>query len=147
MGVMLHRQRRRCALLLPIAVALAACSQSSAGISHYFHATGRMSVDLAQAAPSEWDRVCVIGPYMADRHAEEIIGFAWPVERRTSIDRNDGITLLLFIHRNRVVQHVEHPRRQGDFAGLAGRCFNRDEAKFKRAEGRADDWPELVPAP
>lgn len=144
---MLHRQPRCCTLLLPIAVALAACSQPSAGISQQFNATGRTSVDLAQAVPSEWNRVCVIGPYMGDRHAEEIIGFAWPVERRTSIDRNDGIALLLFIRGNHVVEHVEYPRNEGDFTGLAGRCFNRDEARFERAEGRADDWPELVPVP
>lgn len=133
----------RSALLLALA-SFAGCSGDSTAISDRFEANGRESVDLVEAVPSQWDKACVIGPYMGDTHAEETLGFAWPVERRTRIEDDDGISLLVFVRGTSVVEYIEHPRSQGDFAGLAGRCFERDDARFKRAEGPPGSWPRLV---
>ena len=103
------------------------------------------AVDLITVQAGDWDRVCLLGPYSNDRAAKEILGFSWPVESRSSIDGNDGISLLLFVRQQHVVLAVEHPRDRGDFSGLSGRCFAPDQARFVVRAGRADGWPELVP--
>lgn len=88
----------------------------------------------------------MIGPYSNDGHVRETLGFAWPAERRTSIDRSDGVSLLLFVRDGRVVEYAKHPRHHGDFAGLDGRCFDRNRAVFTRVSGKADDWSQLMQA-
>ena len=103
------------------------------------------AVDLRTAHAGDWDRLCLIGPYSNDQAAKEILGFSWPVESRSSIEGNDGISLLLFVREQHVVLAVEHPRARGDFSGLSGRCFAPDQARFVVRTGRADGWPELVP--
>jgi len=103
------------------------------------------TVDLQAAAPGDWDRVCVIGPYQGNEAAQQALGFNWPVESRSSISESDGISLLLFVRGDRVVDAVEQPRRRGDFASLDGRCFPRAQAQFRHSLRAADGWPELVP--
>ena len=102
-------------------------------------------VDLNTAAPSTWDRVCILGPYSDNQAAAETLGFTWPVESRSNIGESDGISLLLFVHDNEVVTTVEHLRSHGDFSNLSGRCFPRDQAQFIQQDRPDSSWPWLAP--
>lgn len=132
-------------LSIALATVLVGCGSDRIpeNIARQFAAT-RM-VDLQAAAPGKWDRVCVIGPYQGNEAALQTLGFSWPVESRSSINRNDGISLLLFVSGERVVKAVEQPRDRGDFASLDGRCYSRSEAQFIHSRPAEDSWPELVP--
>src|SRR5690606_25947265 len=86
-----HMHFHRCIPLL-VLVTLAACAGSdSSSIADQFSKSGRESVDLAAAVPGSWDRVCILGPYSNDIAAAETLGFEWPAERLTHIERSDGI--------------------------------------------------------
>jgi hypothetical protein len=113
------------------------CSESKPGISvaiaGQFRRSAGGNVDLVEANPGDWDRVCVLGPYSSNDTAKRTLGFAWDVEGRTPIRRNDGIAVLLFVHGKQVSEHVEHPRNLGDFAHLSGKCIPRAQARFYQA--------------
>jgi len=117
-----------------LVLASAACSDSepkiSVSIAGQFRRSAGGLVDLAEANPSPWDRVCVLGPYTTNASAKKTLGFDWNAEGKSVIHRNDGITLLVFVTSNHVVDFVEHPRNLGDFATLSGKCFPRKQARF-----------------
>lgn len=73
------------------------------------------------------------------------LGFDWNVESQTSIRSNDGITLLLFVRDNDVVEYVEHPRNQGDFSNLTMQCFLREKATFVQQQRPTEGWAGLFP--
>jgi hypothetical protein len=64
-------------------VFLGACESAerinSKRIAEQFEASGNTSVDLAQANPEPWDKVCVLGPYATNAAAREMLGFEWDV--------------------------------------------------------------------
>lgn len=132
------------ALPVLICVACAGCRDHSQAISDQIHYSG--SVDMAGAVPVSWDKVCILGPYTGDAHAQATLGFDWPADRRSRIESSDDISLLVFVRDVSVVEYVDHPRREGDFSTLDGRCFRREDATFKLAPQRPDNWPLLVPA-
>ena len=136
---------RHLGLLVALSLALAGCSSNrvSEAIRAQLHA-GK-AIDLRSVEAGDWDRVCVLGPYSSDQAAKEALGFSWPVEARSSIEESDSISLLLFVRGKQVALAAEHPRTQGDFAELSGRCFAPEHAQFVRRADRADNWPELVP--
>ena len=135
----------RCTAVILLATCTG-CTDYSTRISDQFNATGRTSIDLLQAVPTAWDKVCVLGPYSGDEEAERTLGFKWPAERRTSIEDSDGIALLLFVQKNSVVEYIEHPRDQGDFSRLASQCFKSSHANFKVVTDSQKNWVYLVPA-
>ena len=135
---------RRTLLILTIA-SCAGCVGYSDKISEQFEASGRKLIDLKAAVPTDWDRVCFVGPYQDDSFVEKALGFSWPAERKTSIEDNDGITLLLFVKRKTVLAYVEYPRDHGDFNGLEGQCFNPENARFRSFPSSPDNWPRMVP--
>src|SRR5690606_565336 len=139
-----HNIMRRTLLVLTIA-ACAGCMNYSDKISEQFEASGNKRIDLKAAVPTDWDRVCVVGPYQDDAFVEKTLGFAWPAERKTSIEDNDGISLLLFAKGQSAVAHVEYPRNHGDFTELDGQCFNPQKARFRNFPSGPDNWPRLVP--
>src|SRR5690606_29299464 len=104
-----HHITRRTLLLLTIA-ACAGSTNHSDKISEQVEASGNKRIDLKAAVPTDWDRVCVVGPYQDAAFVEKTLGFAWPAERKTSTEDNDGISLLLFAKGQSVVAHVEYPR-------------------------------------
>ena len=122
------------------------CTDYSSRISDQFNARPRTSIDLMKAVPTTWDKVCILGPYSGDEEAEQILGFKWPVERRTSIEDSDGIALLLFVQNDSVVEYIEHPRDQGDFSMLDSQCFRSSNAKFRAVNDSSGNWGYLVPA-
>lgn len=136
---------RQFGLFTALCLSLAACSASRISDAIGDHVKTTKAVDLQTVGAEGWDRVCVLGPYSTDRGAQETIGFSWPVESRSAIAWNDGISLLLFVREQHVVHAVEHPRDRGDFSELSGRCFLPDEAQFIRRNGEGDEWPHLAP--
>ena len=113
------------------------CSDASPGISVNIAGQFRRSnggrVDLAEANPQAWDRVCVLAPYADNAAAKRLLGFDWNAEAKTAIRRNDGIALLLFVRGNQVAGFAEHPRNLGDFVPQANKCFPRAQARFRQA--------------
>lgn len=117
----------------------------SSSIKDQFLVSGRKSVDLAAAVPGTWNRVCILGPYSSNAVAKQVLGFDWDAESRSSIKTNEGISLLLFVQDQRVVDYVEHSRAAGDFTNLAGRCFSDSSTKFVQVTQPQDGWPGLFP--
>ncbi|RYG88515.1 MAG: hypothetical protein EON58_19910 [Alphaproteobacteria bacterium] len=139
-----HNIMRRGLLILTLA-ACAGCVNYSEKISQQFELSGKKLIDLKAAVPTDWDRVCFVGPYQDDAFVEKTLGFSWAAERTTSIEDNDGITLLLFVKEQSVLAYVEHPRDHGDFNELEGQCFSPENARFRSFPRGPDNWPRMVP--
>jgi len=126
---------KRNSLALPLML-LIGCSGGSSSISEQITAQVEASktspIDLSVVGPTSWDRVCVLGPYATNQHAEKVLGFKWDAESKTSIAGSDGITVLVFIQNQQVVAFTEHPRNKGDFTKLQPRCLLRSQAIVKR---------------
>lgn len=114
--------------------ALAGCDRPGRNVSReigrQFQLSGDGSVNLAQAVPGPWDEVCVLAPYSDNTTARQTLGFGWNAEAKTSIHTNEGIALLVFVKDGDVLDYVEHPRGDGDFSNLGGKCFAREESAF-----------------
>lgn len=127
---------KRALLLLIVGLLVTACSSRDLTLSERISALYRSQepvLDLSVAEPSAWDRVCVFSPYStSDLHGRRTLGFSWDMDHLTLISSNEGISLLVFASGQHVVAFAEHPRVEGDFAHLGGRCFVRDRAKFQR---------------
>ncbi|TFG59449.1 MAG: hypothetical protein E4H32_10110 [Nitrospirales bacterium] len=125
------------------------CDSPASGISEeitrQFKSSGRTFVNLAKVLPNVWDKVCILGPYSTSKHAYETLGFAWPVERQSSISASDKNVLLLFVTNQEIVEFVEHPRRDGDFANLSRQCFAREQTTFHHQTNPKKGWPGLFP--
>lgn len=134
-----------CTLLL---IAFGGCAKQSvlsSDIARHFESGGQKSVNLGEAAPFAWERVCILGPYSDNQAARRTLGFEWDAERNTSIKNNEGVALLLFLDGNTVVEYTEHRRAFGDFTNLTGRCFKRDSAVFIHVPNPPKGWPGLFP--
>ena len=57
----------------------------------------------------------------------------------TDISTNDGISLLVFVKNDEVVEFVQHPRNKGDFGFT---CLSRQSAKF--AISKTGEWITFV---
>ena len=111
----------------------------------HIRASGSAVIDLTKAVPSDWDRVCVLGPYSTDTIAATTLGFDWKVDMHSSIGSSDSISLIVFEKHGKVVRDIDVPRRDGDFSNLSGRCFPRDHAKFVLKPLAPGAWPYVVP--
>ncbi len=114
-------------------------------ITRKFQASGRTFVNLVEVLPVPWDRVCILGPYSDNSAAQKTLGFHWDVEATSSIPNDDDRALLLFVKDQTVVELVEHPRRNGDFANLSRQCFVRERATFHHQTNPKKGWPGLFP--
>jgi len=132
---------------LLVFASLSACSgpadDASRAIARHFELSGRKEVNLADAVPGLWDKVCVLGPYSDNRRVKDMLGFDWNVETKTSIQTNEGISLLLFVRGADVLTHIEHPRSGGDFTNLSGKCFLRKQSWFVHDPSPATGCPGL----
>ncbi len=125
------------------------CYSSSMGISEsiaqYFQSSGRTLVNLDEIVTIPWDRVCILGPYSDNAAATVTLGFPWDAEHQTTIVTSDSIALLLFVKDMNVVEFVEHPRIDGDFANLSRQCILREKAVFTHQTNPKKGWPGLFP--
>lgn len=88
----------------------------------------------------------MLKPYTTNQVAEQVLGFTWDAEGKTSIAANDGINVLVFVRGQEVVANTEHPRGKGDFSKLQPPCLPRAQANVVR-ESLSDGWVFLVVAP
>ena len=131
--------------ILVAAVGCTARDSTSSEIARQFAESKGSSVSLTAAVPGAWEKVCVLGPYSNNETAKQTLGFEWDAETKTSIQTNDGISLLLFVQDNRLVSYVEHPRNHGDFSNLTTQCFPRQKAQFVHDPKPTNGWPGLFP--
>ncbi len=97
------------------------------------------SFDFAADAKFEWDRMFVFEPYTSREMVEKAIGTTWPGYRLTSIENNDGITLVLFMKSGSVAAWYQQPRFV-DLCEISNpKGWDRSEAKFAivHMDGRA----------
>ena len=119
----------------------------SARIEAQFYASDTEPINLAVLGPDSWERVCVLPPYTDNKQAEEILGFKWNSDSKTSIGGSDGINVLVFVRGSEVVSYTEHPRNKGDFARMKPRCLERKHAtvvRLKDPDPRNGGWVFLV---
>lgn len=137
---------KRLSLVLPV-ILLLGCSGGNSPISEQikvqFEASKTAPIDLSVVGPASWERVCVLSPYTTNQTAEQILGFKWDAESKTSIAGSEGINVLVFVQNQQVVAYTEHPRNKGDFSKLQPRCLPRPHAIVKRESG-AGNWVYLV---
>lgn len=120
-------------------------SQVSEELTRQFQASGRSFVNLAEVLPSPWETVCIMGPYSDEKSVHTTLGFNWSDLSKSSIESNKEIALLLFLKGHKVVEWVEHPRRDGDFTNLSRQCFPREKANFEHLINPAKGYPGLFP--
>jgi hypothetical protein len=121
----------------------AAGQRISKNVATAFLASDVAPIDVSAAAQGDWDRVCVLTPYMNNERAERVLGFSWDAERNTSIAGNDGVNILVFVQENKVVAYAEHPRNTGDFSEMKPSCLKRQSARVVRKPG-SNGWVYLV---
>ena len=91
-------------------------------------------IDLAEAIPGDWDRVCVLNPYTTNSMAKQVIGIPVNVQMRSDIYSSDSITLLVAVDGEQVFEMVEVSRNVADFTPVGGTCFERSQARFNVTE-------------
>lgn len=131
--------------ILVAAVGCTAHDSTSSAIAKQFAESNGSSVSLTAAVPGAWEKVCILGPYSYNDTAKQTLGFEWNAEAKTSIQTNEGISLLLFVQDKQVVSYVEHPRNHGDFSNLTTQCFPREKAQFIYDPKPTKGWPGLFP--
>lgn len=129
-------QPRLLVTLLGLGLSLGACrfggppdgGELSARLADRIQQRGGETIDLAELTPFEWTRFCAFHPYTTQEMAEADLGFAWP--HAWTIDDDDGHTYLVFLDGDTVAAAFEHPRNEGDFAGLGPACYSHSDARF-----------------
>lgn len=101
-------------------------------------------VDLSAEIEGDWDKVCLITPYFSNKLAEELIGFKFDVEYKSDIYVSDGITLLLVIKDEHVIEQFQVPRNNIDFSSVDADCYLNGKAKFKIIT-KENNWRAVEP--
>lgn len=120
-------------------------SPASEEITRQFQSSGRTFVNLGEAVPGDWEKVCMFGPYSDNKAAKKSLGFSWNLEKHSSISSNGEVALLVFIKGQKVLDYVEHSRKDGDFTNLSRKCFQRDHSTFYHQTNPKKGWPGLFP--
>jgi len=97
-------------------------------IQKQLHANKYQSIDFSKIGGDEWTRVCFLGPYTRD--SAMILGFDWNVSKYTDVLISDGHNVIVFTTNKKVIEFIELPRNKGDFWGLSGECFDRNNSNF-----------------
>lgn len=93
-------------------------------------ASGATSFDFAADPAFAWDRMYVFGCYSSRASIEKALGFSWPDFSKTSIESSDGVLLVVFVNKGKVVGWYEQPRSI-DLGYLASdQGYTRSEAVF-----------------
>ena len=75
---------------------------------------GEAVVDVARAAPFEWDRLYVFPAYASAADAERELGFPWPTIEHTASSSQDQYALLVFVKGTKVVKWADFDLVHGD---------------------------------
>ncbi len=101
-------------------------------------------VDLAKVVET-WDRVCFFAPYSNNDLAKTLLGFSWPIEEMSDINRSEEITLFVFSQGKTVTSYYEVPNYGWvNFYRLGGQCFSSNNAVFFIKSGRVEHVPKNV---
>ena len=88
------------------------------------------TVDFAEIARFDWDRVYFFGPYTPHSRIDASLGFHWRGVTRTTIEWNEGVNLVVFVRRAGVVHWFEHARHE-ELEELANpNGYAREQARF-----------------
>ena len=135
-------------LLLILAAFTMACSRprpsaTSTAIANAVETDSEI-IDIGTLSTEEWDRLHVFAPYSSSENITKELGFEWQDYEKSGIFLNEGVSLLLFLKGDTIVEWFAHPRRQGDFA-LAARFggYTRSEAVFTLERTGAERWPTI----
>jgi hypothetical protein len=99
-------------------------------------------IDLANELKGNWEKVCFIAPYTDNQGAKEVLGFDFDVERKSGISVLDGITLVMTVNGNQVIEYFETPRNNVDFSTLNAGCYSKFNAQFKIVKDN-NGWPNV----
>ncbi|WP_153066026.1 MULTISPECIES: hypothetical protein [Xanthomonas] len=122
-------------LALCLILCLVACESRRIASAIQAELTETGKVDLEQAAPGKWDRVCILGPYSTDEDAAWLVGAPWSLRGNSSAWDSDGVSALLFVRGQTVLSSVDVSRAHGDFSRQSDTCFPREKARFVRLPG------------
>jgi hypothetical protein len=90
----------------------------TSALSSYEH--GKSSViDLSAATSFSWDRLYVFVPYTPLEQLESTVGRSWRKVCFTHIDVLEGVSLLVFTQKGKVVHCLEYSVETYDFSPLA----------------------------
>ncbi len=104
---------------------------------------GDEEIEIAKCTKFAWDHLYIFAPYTASAHIDEALGFDWKGYPYSRIEMSDTVCLLIFEKGDTVVHWFDHPRGEGDFAGLAKEGgYTKAEARFTVERGE-DGFPRL----
>jgi hypothetical protein len=107
--------------------------------SHENHQTA--TIDFSNLTLFSWERLYIFPPYTSSEEIDKVLGTVWLGSRLTSIESNEGITLLIFTQKSKVVQYLEFPRYLGDFAMAGNKTgYDRTESLFVLDERNNIVW-------
>jgi hypothetical protein len=98
-------------------------------------------INLSDIDLFSWDRLYIFGPYVPLDIIQKRLNFKWSPPSYVSVGSNDGVSLLIFVEEDEVVQFVFFPRDLGDFSEAGNRLegYDRTDAVFK-IEGDIIVW-------
>jgi hypothetical protein len=71
---------------------------------------------LKEATSFDWDKFYVFAPYTTPEDIQRSLGFNWSQSNCFGLSSRDDINLLVFVKDGKVVQFLEYPRGDVDFA-------------------------------
>ena len=88
-------------------------------------------VDVAKAVPFDWDRMCILPPYLLENNQKQILGFEAP----TMVSNNDSLVTLVFI-KNETVKSYTHMDRY--MLDAIAQCYEQNNSliRFKRLDSQ-----------
>ena len=117
-------------LIFIFVIFLSSCAKDDKVLERTFDYSQEI-IDLSVEVQGTWDQVCIITPYSDNHIEEEILGFKFDIETKSGILLLDGITLVMAISGNQVVEYFEVPRNNIDFSSIKSGCFLKSDSKFK----------------
>ena len=130
-------------LILICILLVSACSENQKSWRGINSDSGE--VDLAKVVIESWDRVCFFAPYSNNDYAKKLLGFSWPIEEMSKINKSEAITLFVFSQGKTVTSYHE-VQNYGwvDFYRLGGQCFSSNDAVFYIKSGLVEHIPKNV---
>jgi hypothetical protein len=139
---------------LVLAVVILAISETGCGGSEPVSKSIAAAVDagvgtrvaLADYQATDWNKVCIFGPYTPDSQVDAITGIQGAAMRAYDIRLNEGIDVLMFISKDRIVTSITHRRSRGDFGPeIVGKCYSREQAVFLVRNPPSNSWGTIGP--
>ncbi|WP_417372208.1 hypothetical protein [Gelidibacter japonicus] len=102
-------------------------------------------LDLVDVVPFVWDSLYIFKPYTSIAKINDDIGYEWKEAHKTHINDDDGINLLVFTEKEKVVKYIKWPRNKGDFTRInpLNNPYSRKKSMFilkKEKTGNQDWW-------